>query len=146
MCLTLLGGRGGSRPSQTCLTFGQIFFSRRPLKARGFKFWLQIDLSSDPIFYFMVYGDEQTFFLIFFSLRKISSALLFVNSFTQASQELSSSFKLESQLKINCCLECFWLTSHIVYRWVFSMSYCSRMFSRIFHRCFLVVIGQTHNF
>ena len=28
MCLTLLGG--GSGPSQTCLTFGQIFFSGRP--------------------------------------------------------------------------------------------------------------------
>ena len=31
MCLTLLGG-GGSRPSQTILTFGKIFFLGRPLR------------------------------------------------------------------------------------------------------------------
>jgi hypothetical protein len=34
---------------------------------------------------------NRPFSLFFFSLRKISSALLFVNSFTQASQELGSS-------------------------------------------------------
>ena len=34
MCLTF-GEGGGPRESETCLTFGQIFFSRRPLTYIG---------------------------------------------------------------------------------------------------------------